>query len=227
MPSSLVIAIDGPVASGKTVVGRTVADRFVLRFLDTGAMYRAVTHAALEAGVRPDDEKGLVLLATTMTMRPEAGERLVANGRDVTDMLRTPRVEQAVSLVSSVPGVRSALVAQQREIAREGGIVMVGRDIGTVVLPEAPLKVFLTASVAVRAHRRYTEAETRGVDRKYIEIEAELRRRDSIDSHRSESPLRAAEDAIIIETDEMDVGDVVDKIASYVGSSASEGPASA
>ena len=190
-------------------------------------MYRAVTQAALKAGINVNDAQGLTLLGTTITISPEVDGRLIVDGHDTTYLLRTPQVEQAVSLVSRVPGVRSALVAQQREIARDGNIVMVGRDIGTVVLPEAPLKVFLTASIVIRAQRRYKEAQSLGVDLLYAGVEAKLRSRDRIDSRRSESPLRAAEDAIVIETDEMEIGEVVDKIASYACRLASQGPSSA
>ena len=205
------IAIDGPVASGKTVVGQLVAGRLGHRFLDTGVMYRAVTWVALDRGVDLAKEKDLGELAMGVEMRLD-GERLLVDGRDVTEHLRAPEVEQAVSLVASVPKVREALVAQQRAIAREDPIVMVGRDIGTVVLPDAPIKVYLNASVGVRAQRRHRELQRDGVTVDYGQVEGELIRRDTIDSERADSPLRPAEDAVQIDTDDLEVQDVAQKV---------------
>ena len=209
------IAIDGPVASGKTVVGRLVAQRLGCRFLDTGIMYRAVTWVALSRGVGLEDDEALAGLATSLEMRlvpGEAGDRLLVDGEDVTDFLREPEVDRGVSQVSAVSGVRRALVEQQRAIASEGSIVMLGRDIGTVVLPDADVKVFLKASVEVRARRRYSELQEKGLDISYDQVASDLERRDRIDSERAASPLRPADDAIQIDTDSLSVEDIAERI---------------
>lgn len=217
MPLPTSIAIDGPVASGKTAVGGLVARRLGYRFLDTGAMYRAVTRAALERGTNLADEDALTRLASSLKMHliaGGAGDRLIVDGEDVTDHLRDARVERAVSPVARVSGVRSALVRQQQAIAGESPIVMVGRDIGTVVLPNAKLKVFLRASVEVRARRRYLELKSKGEAPDYRQVAEDLMRRDKIDSERADSPLRPAEDAFQLDTDHMGVEQVVEKILS-------------
>ena len=219
MSEPLTIAIDGPVASGKTVVGRLLAQRLECRFLDTGVMYRAVTWAAIQRGTDLDDEAALTGLAESVDIRlapTEGGDRLTLNGRDITDHLRDTEVERGVSPVSTVSGVRSALVAQQRAMAEEGSIVMVGRDIGTVVLPDARVKVFLKASVAVRARRRLLELTKKGLRPEYGQVVDDLMRRDKIDSERADSPLRPAEDAIELDTDHMDIDEVVRKVAAMV-----------
>ena len=213
-PTSICIAIDGPVASGKTVVGRGVAGRLGFRFLDTGVIYRAATLAALQRGVDLKDRPALTEMAGSIEIRlvGEAGERLVLDGVDVSDKLREPRVERGVSLVSKVPGVRSVLVARQRALASDGEIVMVGRDIGTVVLPDAPVKIFLTASVEVRAHRRYEETMSPGDSSTYESVVAELESRDKMDSEREQSPLRAAADAVVVATDDMNIPELTAEI---------------
>ena len=219
MPSPMEIAIDGPVAAGKTAVGRLVAERLGCRFLDTGMMYRALTHVALRRGVDLEDEGGLVDLAERLTIRlaPETGvDRLTVDGEDMTDHLRRPEVERGVSLVSRVPGVRRALVGQQRTIAKAGPVVMAGRDIGTVVLPEAGVKVYLTASVEERARRRFLELKQDGETAECGRVLSELRRRDKIDSERDDSPLRPAEDAVMLDTDGIEIEDLARQIVSYV-----------
>ncbi|MCH7746106.1 MAG: (d)CMP kinase [Chloroflexi bacterium] len=213
------IAIDGPVASGKTVVGRLIAQRLGCRFLDTGIMYRAVTWVALSRGVGLEDDEALAGLATSLEMRlvpGEAGDRLLVDGEDVTDFLREPEVDRGVSQVSAVSGVRRALVEQQRAIASEGSIVMLGRDIGTVVLPKADVKVFLTASVEVRARRRYRELQENGSDISYEQVVSDLERRDRIDRERAASPLRPADDATQIDTDNLGVEEIAKRILAAV-----------
>ena len=215
--SELRIAIDGPVASGKTAVGRAVAARLGLRFLDTGAMYRAVTWVAIQRGTGLDDQDSLTALAESMDMRlvaGDAGDRLIVDGRDITDYLRVRDVERGVSLVSAVSGVRTALVDQQRVVAGQGSIVMVGRDIGTVVLPDADVKVFLQASVGVRAKRRYDELRSQGKSPDYQHVTDDLARRDKIDTERADSPLRPAPDAVLLDTDDLTVDEVVQRIQS-------------
>ena len=219
MATLMKIAIDGPVASGKTVVGRLIAQRLGFRFLDTGIMYRAVTLVALNRGVEPGDDEALTGLAESLEMRlvpGEAGDRLVVDGEDVTDFLREPEVDRGVSQVSAVSGVRSALVEQQRAIAGEGSIVMLGRDIGTVVLPKADVKVFLTASVEVRARRRYRELQENGSDISYEQVASDLERRDRIDRERAASPLRPADDATQIDTDSLGVEEIAKRILAAV-----------
>ena len=219
MSTPLAIAIDGPVASGKTAVGRLVARRLGMRFLDTGSMYRAVTRVALDTGVDLDDGDALTALAERLDLRlgfTGGADRLTADGTDVTDGLRTPDVERGVSLVARLPGVRRTLVAQQRRIAADGPIVMAGRDIGTVVLTDAPVKVFLDASAGVRARRRHGDVETGGPCADERRVLEGLIRRDKIDSERADSPLRPADGATIIDTDDLGIEQVADKIVSLV-----------
>ena len=226
----LAVAIDGPVASGKTVVGRLVAHRLEIRFLDSGNMYRALTWLALQRGTGLEEAEALTSLArdTTMRLEPTAapddpdqagGERLLIGGRDVTDSLTDPDVERGVSLVAAVSGVRVALVEQQRDIASQGSIVMVGRDIGTVVLPHATVKVYLEASVRIRARRRLLDLERRGDRVDYEQIVKQTIRRDTIDSERADSPLRPAKDAIRIYTDDMEVEELVEVVLGHIGHS--------
>lgn len=198
------VALDGPGSSGKSSVGGAAAKAVGYRFCDTGLLYRAVTWLAEERGVPVDDPTGLVGLVDLVQLAPDVDGRLariLVEGRDHTDDVRSPAVDAAVSAVSAVPEVRSALLARQREIAAEGGIVMAGRDIGTVVLPDADLKVYLDASVEERARRRTQErglAPESPVAREILEA---LRRRDHLDATRAVAPLRVAPDARIITTD--------------------------
>ena len=215
MNSRKAIAIDGPAASGKTAVGIELARRLDYRFLDTGGMYRAVTLLALEAGIDVKDQAALTELSQRSRMELIGGpseNRLVVDGRDVTSALRTQKVDSNVSRVSAVRGVRLALVEQQRKVAEQGPIVMVGRDIGTVVLPDAKVKVYLNASVEVRARRRVREMNASNRDASYGGVLEALQLRDSIDSERQESPLRPAEEAYIIDTDDMSVNEIADKV---------------
>ncbi|MBI4198975.1 MAG: (d)CMP kinase [Chloroflexi bacterium] len=213
-----VIAIDGPAASGKTTVGRRLAARLGYRFLDTGLMYRAVAWAALAEGIDLEEAGALSALARRRRLRVAFGSgdeaRIWVDGREVTPLLADAGVEEAVSPVARVAGVRKALVAQQRRIAREGPIVMAGRDIGTVVVPGARLKVFLTASEEERARRRVAELKDMGRAAGYSRVLEELERRDRMDSTRAVSPLRPAPDAQIIATDGKTVDDVVELILS-------------
>ena len=201
------IAIDGPVASGKTVVGMELARRLGCAFLDTGLMYRAVAWAALERGVDVSDESAVAALAGRLEMRPldDASGRLLADGEDVTDYLRLPEVERVVPGVAAMPGVRVALIARQREIAAQASVVMVGRDIGSVVLPDAHPKLFLTASVETRARRRHEEQLRKGAASCLEEVAGNIERRDRLDAGQS----RPADDATKVETDCMSIEDVV------------------
>ena len=208
----MAVAIDGPVASGKTAVGRAVAEVLGWPFLDTGAMYRAVTRSAIRLGVDVRDEGALAELAAGMSMRLKAGEdgvyRLWVDGEDVTDELRTPEIDRNVSAVAKVPAVRRTLVEQQRAIAEVPPVVMAGRDIGTVVLRDAPVKIFLTASIEERARRRTLQDPAADLERTRLDLE----RRDAIDSGREDSPLRPAEDAVVINTDGLNVEEIARRI---------------
>ena len=217
LPKPSTIAIDGPVASGKTAVGGLLALRLAYRFIDTGLMYRAVTWAALRDGVSPEDEAGVTGLAHRIQIEVASGDapggsRIVVDGREVAGELRTTDVDGWVSLVSSYGGVRRALVARQRELASEGRIVMVGRDIGTVVLPDADLKIFLTASQEERAGRRYREMKERGQSPEFDQVLENLLARDEMDSTRTDSPLRQGDGAQLLNTNDMELNDVVDSI---------------
>jgi cytidylate kinase len=208
----LVVALDGPGSSGKSSVGAAAAQAVGYRFCDTGLLYRAVTWLAEERGVPVDDPEGLVELAEAVELVPDALGRLArvrVDGTDHTAEVHSPAVDAAVSAVSAVPEVRAALLARQRAIAGEGGIVMAGRDIGTVVLPDADLKIYLDASVEERARRR---AQERGLDPAGHDAGAileALRRRDHLDAHRVASPLRVPPDARIITTDGNEFDDTV------------------
>jgi cytidylate kinase len=217
------IAIDGPVASGKSAVGSAVARKLRYRFVDTGLMYRAVTWLALDRKLDLNDEEALASLATTVDLTlvpgpPGAPEesRIAVDGVDVTDKLRSPQVGESVSLVSRVPGVRYAMVALQRMLAAQEPTVMVGRDIGTVVLPDAQPKVFLDASAEERARRRYEELAAAGKSVTLEDVSNELALRDRIDSGRDVSPLKPAAGAIIIHTDDLSLEQVVERVTELV-----------
>jgi len=214
-----VIAIDGPAASGKSTVGRLVAQKLDFLLFDTGALYRAVTLTALRRGIPIEDEARISNLARTIHIDLVPATRddgrpytVLVDGEDVTWDIRSEPVDAYVSTISAYPGVREALKQQQRRIARNGRVVMAGRDIGTVVFPEAPLKVYLDASPEVRAKRRCEELQARGEDADYQEILAGVRHRDEIDSTRATAPLKIAEDAVVIDTDHLSIDQVVDEI---------------
>ena len=201
------IAIDGPVASGKSTIGRGVAQELDYLYLDTGAMYRGLTALALERGIDIDGGEALAALAHSVHLSfPDLGQAgavnppLLADGVDITSRLRSPEVDRSVSAVSSYRGVREAMVAQQQAIARSRSVVMVGRDIGTVVLPDAEVKIFLTASATERAQRRFEERRAAGIPERFEETLEDLKRRDRLDSERAISPLRQADDAILVDT---------------------------
>jgi cytidylate kinase len=201
------IAIDGPAASGKSTIAELLARRLGYLYFDTGVMYRAVTWAALVRKIPLDNEAAVTRLAAELHIEvlpptAEDGRRytVLADGEDITWAIRSPEVDANVSRVSAYPGVRSAMVHQQRRIAAQGPVIMVGRDIGTVVLPDADVKLYLDATVEERARRRWLEMQARGEHTEYGSVLASMRRRDEIDSHRAVSPLRAAHDAIILDT---------------------------
>ncbi len=213
------IAIDGPAAAGKSTVGELLADELNYLYFDTGVMYRAVTWAALERGIPIEDEAAVSRLAEEAridVLQPTVHDgrqyTVCVDGQDVTWDLRRPEVEYGVSPVSAYAGVRAALTAQQRRIGLRGKVVMVGRDIGTVVLPEAPLKIYLDATVEARARRRYLENRQRGQKVRYADILRAMRRRDQIDSQRDAAPLRPAADAVILDTTDLAIEQVMAQV---------------
>lgn len=219
MKKPTIIAIDGPASSGKSTLGQKLAEQLGYLYFDTGVMYRAVTWAALQALGSVADEAAVVALAEAVQIdvRPPSVDdgRLVdvlLNGEDISWQIRRPEVDANVSQASAYAGVRRAMTQQQRRIGQRGQVVMVGRDIGTVVLPEAELKIYLDASVEERARRRYQEICCRGQAVDYEEILASMRRRDEIDSTRALAPLRPAEDAIILDSDHLDADAVLKQV---------------
>lgn len=237
-----VIAIDGPGASGKSTVAFRLAERIDYLFFDTGVLYRAVTWAALERGIAIGDEAAVTELTRTLAIdvaAPSAGSAdgrhctVLVDGRDVTWLIRTPQVDQHVSTVSAYTEVRQILSDQQRRIgARYGGgqgdragVVMVGRDIGTVVMPDAALKIYMVASAEERARRRYLEQTERGRAVSYAEILQDLLRRDQLDSERAVAPLRPAEDAFVIDTSQLTPDEVVQRIIDLAAKRVAETPA--
>ena len=210
------IAIDGPASSGKSTVAKIIAKDFGYTYLDTGAMYRAATYVALQHQISPDQSSQLLELLDQYPIsfgRSESGEQLVFLGDvDVSHPIRENAVTNAVSSFAAIPAIREKLVALQQEIAQQGGIVMDGRDIGTVVLPKAELKIFLVASVDERAERRYKENLAKGIETDLETLKEEIATRDYKDSHRETSPLKQAEDAIYLDTTGLSIIEVVDKI---------------
>lgn len=209
----VVVAIDGPAGAGKSTVSRELARRLGFAHVDTGAMYRAVAVLARERGIPEDDEHGLAALCDGMTFTfAEGGARLLVDGRDLTAIIREPEIGELASRVSVQSAVRDRLVAAQRRLAATGGVVMEGRDIGTVVVPDAALKIFLTATPAERARRRAAELRGRGQAVDEAVLAAELAARDTRDSSRATAPLRPAADAIMVDTTGSDVAAVVARL---------------
>jgi len=209
----LVIAIDGPAASGKSTTAKLVAQRMGYLHVDTGAMYRAVTLKILRAGIDPRDEPRVAELArrANVEFRPDqSGLRVLLDGDDVTEEIRSVEVTQAVSAVSSIPAVRGALVDIQKRMGSKGGIVLEGRDIGTVVFPDADLKIFMVADLDERVKRRHKELRARGESSDSNALKEEIRRRDKLDSTRKESPLVKAPDAIEVDTSGLTVEEQVE-----------------
>jgi len=211
----IVIAIDGPVGSGKSTVAQLTAERLGYLYVDSGAMYRAVALATVEQGIAPDDAAGVAATAQRLQINLEktrAGVRVLVNGRDVSEAIRQPAVSQAASQVATLPEVRRLLVAQQQRIGTGGGVVMEGRDIGTVVFPQAELKIFLDASPEMRAQRRYQQQREQGIESSLEKTREEVAARDQRDAARDASPLTQAPDAVYLDTTALTADEVVEVI---------------
>jgi cytidylate kinase len=215
MVKGISIAIDGPAAAGKSTIAKKVAQKLQYTYIDTGAMYRALTHKAIELGINMDSDHDLASLLeeTTIQLIPENGGQSVwIDGIDCSEDIRSREVTAAVSKVAAQPTVREMMVEKQRELADGAGVVMDGRDIGTAVLPDADLKIFMTASVDERAERRFQENEKRGIHSSLSLLKEEIEKRDRADSEREVSPLRKADDAILVDTTSLSIEEVVDKL---------------
>lgn len=224
-PSRLpsIIAIDGPAASGKSTVGSRLANALGYFFFDTGVMYRAITWLVLQRGIDVHDEAAVTALAAEAQIDVAPASKpdgracdVLVDGQDITWETRTRKVDENVSIISAYTGVRRALSQQQRRIGQRGKIVMVGRDIGTVVLPEADLKIYLDATAEERARRRYDEIRARGGKTEYESILRRVKERDRIDSTRDVAPLRAAEDAVVLDSDELSEDQVFEQVMALV-----------
>ena len=216
-----VIAIDGPSGSGKGTVARQVARRLGWHLLDSGALYRLVALAGADRGLAPDDQTGHAAVAAALAAEfqadPAGDERILLDGREVTLALRTEAAGAAASRVAAMPGVRQALYARQRGYARAPGLVADGRDMGTVVFTDAPLKVYLTASAAERAQRRYKQLKEKGLTANLAALSLEIEERDRRDSTRPVAPLRPAPDAFVIDSTGVPVEEVVDRVLALAG----------
>ena len=214
------IAIDGPAGAGKSTIAKLLSKKKGFIYVDTGAMYRAIALFILENDVPKDDEEAVKKALPVADVRlsfVDGKQCVLLNGKDVTGLLRTEEVGNTASKVSAYPAVRSCLIELQRRTADENDVVMDGRDIGTVILPNAPLKVFLTASVSVRAKRRFLELSEKGEECDIKKIEADIRERDERDMNRETAPLKKAPDAVLLDSSELSIDEVVSKIEELCG----------
>lgn len=219
MTKKMMVAIDGPASAGKSTVAKILANELGYIYCDTGAMYRALTYEAIQQKIDLEDEKALLELLKSSTISfelTEKNQKVYVNNEEVTEAIRQPDVTNSVSVVAAHGQVRKELVKRQQKIADKGGVVMDGRDIGTTVLPKAEVKIFLIASVKERAERRYKENRLNGIDTPLAILKKEISDRDYKDSHRASSPLTKAEDAILLDTTNLDIQQVVGKIKEFV-----------
>ena len=197
------IAIDGPAGAGKSTIAKVLAKELSLIYVDTGALYRTVGYYTTGRGIAPEDTDGITAALSDLTVElkyVDGVQRVFANGEDVSDLIRTPAISMAASAVSAIPAVRDYLLNTQRSIAAANSVVMDGRDIGTVILPDAKVKIFLTASPESRARRRYDELQAKGDPATYEEVLSDMIKRDYDDSHRAAAPLKQADDAVLVDT---------------------------
>lgn len=219
MDKRISIAIDGPAAAGKSTVAKVVAKELSYVYIDTGAMYRTLTYAALEQKVDIENEEKLMEVLKNVNIEFQQGENIqlvFLNGQDVTEVIRTPNVTNRVSIVAKHRLVREEMVRRQQELAKKGGVVMDGRDIGTHVLPDAEVKIFMLASVEERAERRHLENINKGFDSNLEQLKEEIAQRDKLDSEREVSPLKKADDALELDTTSLSIEEVVQKIMGIV-----------
>jgi len=216
MLKGFIIAIDGPAAAGKSTIAKKIAQKLRYTYIDTGAMYRALTHKAIQSGINMDSDNDLagLLENTEILLIPDnnGGQAVWIDGVDYSDEIRSQEVTASVSKVAAHSTVRKLMVDKQRELANGTSVVMDGRDIGTAVLPDADLKIFMTASVDERAERRFQENEKRGIHSSLSRLKEEIEQRDRADSEREVSPLKKAEDAILVDTTSLSIEEVVDKV---------------
>ena len=214
------VAIDGPAGAGKSTIARRAAQELGFVYMDTGAIYRTVAYAVLNAGMDPTDAVSVAAFLPSITIVPtwdETGlQHMLLCGEDVSDLIRSPEVSQNASVVSAIGEVRAFLLETQRSVAREYSVIMDGRDIGTVVLPNADVKIYLTASAEVRAKRRYLELQQKNTPTTYEEVLEEMIRRDLRDTQRAVAPLRQAEDAVLLDTSEMNLEESISAVISLV-----------
>ena len=213
------VALDGPSGAGKSTIAKAVARRLGYVYVDTGAMYRAIGLYAVRQGAVTTDKEAVIPLLTDITVElkyVDDAQRVILNGEDVSDLIRTPEISMAASNVSAIPEVRDFLLDLQRDIARKNNIIMDGRDIGTVILPNADVKVFMTASAEERARRRFEELTAKGQDVVYEDILNDINQRDYNDSHRDTAPLKKADDAVELDTTDMPIDEVVDRIEELI-----------
>ena len=211
------IAIDGPAGAGKSTIAKMIGKKFNLMYINTGAMYRAVTLKAMDANILENNVHGLVKLVGSLEMH-FVEDRLYVNNEDLTNMINMPNISNNVSKYAAVPEIREILVKLQKDIAKKFNVIMDGRDIGTVVLKEAPFKFYLTASSEERAKRRYEELMSKGIEVDYNTILNDIIKRDFIDTHREVNPLTKASDAVEIDSSNLDIDGVVNVIVSYINS---------
>jgi cytidylate kinase len=217
MSKKLIIAIDGPAGSGKSTVAKLVAEKLEYLYLNTGAMYRAMTLKALRTGVDLDDEAALIDVAEKCVVEfADGGTKTLLDGVDVSNEIHLPIVDKVISDVVKIPGVRRAMVVQQQRIGKQGGVVTEGRDVTTVVFPNADVKIYLDASLNERAKRRYAELKEKGEEISLSEVEADMQMRDDKDSSREDSPLRIAADATVIDTTNLTIEGVVEAILTLI-----------
>lgn len=214
----VVVAIDGPAAAGKSTVSKAVAKKLGYTYIDTGAMYRAFTSYVLDKGVDPKDEKASVALIPEVKIDLYPDGKVICSGKDVTRVIREPLVSGNVSYIASYKDIRLALVELQRKMAGERSVVMDGRDIGTYVLPNADVKIFMVASVKERADRRYKENMEKGIPCTYEEIVADVENRDRIDSSRAFAPLKPAEDSVILDTSNLNIEESIQAVLDIIKS---------